>query len=177
VAARPCFVVSLLGADRPGIVAGVTGALFTHGCNLEDSSAAVLHGHFAMVFVVSAPPGTTGDELRDEVAGVAGDLGVTVHVTEIGAELPARDERPLWSLTLYGADRPGIVHRVTSVLADRGVNVVDMRTALVGDLYVMELEVALPADVEGGALEAALDATTEPLGIRVTLTPPPDGEA
>ena len=177
MAVRPYFVISLLGADRPGIVAGVTGVLFSQGCNLEDSSAAVLHGHFAMVFVVSAPKGTTADELRDAVAGVAGDLGVTVQVTEIGAELPAGRERPVWSLTLYGADQPGIVHRVTTVLGDRGVNVVDMRTALVGDLYVMELEVTLPDGVTGDELETALHDTAAPLGIRLTLTGPPDGEA
>src|SRR5438094_166616 len=53
----PHFAVSAVGADRPGIVAAVTGAFLEHGCNLEDTSMTILRGHFAMMLVVAAPEG------------------------------------------------------------------------------------------------------------------------
>ena len=43
------------GADRPGIVAAVTGVLVEHGGNLEDTSMTILGGHFAMMLVVAVP--------------------------------------------------------------------------------------------------------------------------
>ena len=45
------FAVTAVGADRPGIVAAVTGAFAEHGCNLEDSSMTILRGQFAMMLV------------------------------------------------------------------------------------------------------------------------------
>jgi len=57
------LAVSAIGADRPGIVAAVTGVLVDRGCNLEDASMSILRGHFAMMLVVAAPPLTDAAEL------------------------------------------------------------------------------------------------------------------
>ena len=51
------YAVSAVGADRPGIVAAVTGVFLENGCNLEDTSMTILRGHFAMMLVVAAPDG------------------------------------------------------------------------------------------------------------------------
>ena len=58
------FAVTAVGADRPGIVAAVTGAFVDHGCNLEDSSMTILRGQFAMMLVVDAPAGVGAGELE-----------------------------------------------------------------------------------------------------------------
>ena len=39
--------VTAVGADRPGIVAAVSRALYDVGGNIEDSRMAILGGHFA----------------------------------------------------------------------------------------------------------------------------------
>ena len=49
----PLLAVTVLGHDRPGIIADVTGALAELGGNLEDSSMTLLRGHFAMTLVVA----------------------------------------------------------------------------------------------------------------------------
>ena len=41
------FAITVVGHDRPGIIAEVTGALADLGGNLEDSSMTLLRGHFA----------------------------------------------------------------------------------------------------------------------------------
>ena len=46
------IAVTVLGDDRPGIVAEVTAALADLGGNLEDSTMTLLRGHFAMVVLV-----------------------------------------------------------------------------------------------------------------------------
>ena len=51
----PHVAVTALGADRPGIVAAVTGVLMRHGGNLEDSAMTNLGGHFAMMLVSRFP--------------------------------------------------------------------------------------------------------------------------
>ena len=49
-------------------------------------------------------------------------------VRTIDDDVPESPAGEPWHLSVYGADRPGIVHRVTRLLADRRVNVVDLST-------------------------------------------------
>ncbi|HVE99163.1 MAG TPA: ACT domain-containing protein, partial [Mycobacteriales bacterium] len=162
--------VSAIGADRPGIVAGVTGVLVEHGCNLEDTSMTILRGHFAMTMVVDSP--VPGDVLAGALEPVADRLGLVVDVREIApAAAQPRSGRP-HVVSVHGADHPGIVHAVAATLAKRGVNVTDLTTHLVGEpepLYVMTLDVDVPADVDEADLAADLRSTAESLGVTATL--------
>jgi glycine cleavage system transcriptional repressor len=117
------FAVSAVGADRPGIVAAVSGVLWEQGCNLADTEMAVLRGHFAMMLVVTGPDSLTADGLEAALAGVAGRLDLVAAVREIDASVPVSPAGEPWSVSVYGADQPGIVHRLTTVLAEAGVNV------------------------------------------------------
>ncbi|MBV8983066.1 MAG: amino acid-binding protein, partial [Acidimicrobiia bacterium] len=72
------YAVSAVGADRPGIVAAVTGVFLEHGCNLEDTSMTILRGHFAMMLVVAAPDGLAQETLEEALAGPAADFDLVV---------------------------------------------------------------------------------------------------
>ena len=52
------FAVTVIGHDRPGIIADVTEILAGLGLNLTDSTMTRLRGHFAMTLVCagSGPP-------------------------------------------------------------------------------------------------------------------------
>src|SRR5919109_2692665 len=113
------LAVTVIGPDRPGIVAAVTKVLYEQGCNLEDASSAILRGHFSMMLVVRV--GEEGDagavERALQDAAEELDLVVTARpVVEADARLPA----PTHTVSVYGADRPGIVFRVAQSLADAG---------------------------------------------------------
>ena len=49
------LAVTVIGPDRPGIIADVTEALAGTGVNLEDSTMTLLRGHIAMMIVCSGP--------------------------------------------------------------------------------------------------------------------------
>lgn len=171
----PHFALSAVGADRPGIVAAVTGVLVEHGCNLEDTSMSILRGHFAMMLVVAAPEGVDAVTLEKALAGPAAQLDLVVAVRAIDDDVPVSPEGEAWNVAVYGADRPGIVHRVTSVLAEAQVNVVDLTTRVIGDpdrpVYAMVLEVTLPPGLDGDALAARLDGLARELGVECSAHP------
>ncbi len=73
------YAVSVVGADRPGIVAGVTEALYKLGCNIADSSCAMLAGEFAMILIVSHRKPFTKANWVEELKPVCDD-GMTVCV-------------------------------------------------------------------------------------------------
>ena len=162
------LAVTVLGHDRPGIIAEVTGALADLGGNLEDSSMTLLRGHFAWTLIVSGP---SIESVRERLAPLADDgLVVTVlPVPEDGAVATPSAVRYL--LSVHGGDRPGIVSTITGVVAAAGGNIVDLTTRLSGDLYVLVAEVVLPEGADIAALERALTTAAAGVGVGVTLRP------
>ncbi len=169
------FAVTAVGADRPGIVAAVTRAFVDHGCNIEDSSMTILRGQFAMMLVVDAPPGVGASQLEHALATPAAELDLVVTVREASEEVDDLPDAGTWTVSVHGADRPGIVHGVTSLLAERSVNIVDLSTRVVGSpdrpAYTMVLEVTLPAGGDPQELERALEAKAAELGVACRLHP------
>jgi glycine cleavage system transcriptional repressor len=171
--AMSLLAVTVLGHDRPGIVADTTAALAAIGGNLEDSTMTLLRGSFAMLLLVRASAGE--GEVRSALAGLEADGRLTVEVRRLpddGEEPPGPVEAVTpYVLSVHGADRPGIVSALTRVVADAGGNVTDLTTRLTGDLYVLLAEVALPERSDVEALRDRLAATARDLGVDAALRP------
>ena len=169
------FAVSAIGADRPGIVAAVTGALLPHGINIEDSRMAILRGRFAMMLVVAAPESVDLRAVRADLERVGGTLGLdATAINEVGRGTTANPASHV--VTVYGADHPGIVHAVCVTLAERDCNITDLLTRVLGEgetgvAYVLILEVALPDSLAPEALTKDLEAVAREQSVQVTVRP------
>jgi len=167
------FALSAIGRDRPGIVAAVSGVLLDRDLNIEDSQMTILRGHFAMTLIVAAPESIDAGALRDGLESVRKRLSLdAVSLNEVAAAGGEGGEAS-HIVSVYGADHPGIVHAVSSTLADRGWTITDLTTRLVGDedaqaLYAMMIEVALPAGVGTDDLERAMAAVAAAQGVEIT---------
>lgn len=150
------YMLTLVGKDRPGIVAHVTAALYEGGANLGETSMMRLGGNFTIMMMVHFQGNTHA--LRELVGGVAESLGLLLHVDNIEAHL--HDHRdPDVRITVYGADRAGIVAKVTGVLAEAGLDILELESDVGGTaanpIYIM--------GIEGCALEGipALESVLE----------------
>ena len=45
-------IISVLGGDRPGIIAEISGCLYRHNLNILDITQTILSGYFTMVMMV-----------------------------------------------------------------------------------------------------------------------------
>lgn len=78
--------ITVVGADRTGIVAAVTGLLFEHGANIEDIEQTVRDGVFRMTLLAdlgaerSEAPATDREAFREDLHATGEDLGVDVRV-------------------------------------------------------------------------------------------------
>ncbi len=160
------YAVTAMGADRPGIVAAVAGALVDVGGNVEDSAMTILGGHFAIMLLVATE--ASREDLADALDGATADLGLTITVSTVGAGNASA--LPTHVLSVYGADRPGILAGVTRALADAGANVTDLETRLLspGDNPVYAMVIELVADEPAG-LEARLTTVCDELNVDHTL--------
>lgn len=169
----PSYALSAIGPDRPGIVAAIAKVLYEHGCNVEDSSMTMLRGNFAVMLVLAAPGGVEAQALEDALCDPCGELGLLYSVRAVDDE--AVHPHPTHTLTVYGADRPGILFRVSEALAETGINITDLSSRLVGEstapVYVLMLELAAPRDTDIDGLEVVLRQIASQVGVDLTMRP------
>jgi glycine cleavage system transcriptional repressor len=166
------FAVTAIGRDRPGIVAAISGVLAEHGANIEDSRMSILRGNFAVMLIAALPEGAERAKLESGLDQVRKRLGLEA-VTVSSVEESERPPQPSHTLTVYGADHPGIVHAVSAALAERGVNITDLEARLTVSgtrpVYTMIMELELPAEVMPEDLRAALAEVGSEAGVDVSL--------
>jgi glycine cleavage system transcriptional repressor len=163
------YALALIGVDRPGIVASITGALAHLGCNLEDVSTSLLHGHFAMMLEFSAPPGTGFATMREELLTRSAALDLHLEVWP----LSDRDAHGAAThvLRVHGPDRLGILAAIAETLAAHGANIREMTCSRVaGDrpAYAVTMEIEVPGPAVS-ALEADLRQAATGLELRLAL--------
>jgi glycine cleavage system transcriptional repressor len=165
------LAVTVIGNDRVGIVAGIAKRLFDLGCNLEDATSTILRGHFAMMLVVRPPENLDAATLEGELSPVGDQLGVIVTARPVD-EANSHVEWPTHIVSVYGADKPGIVYRVADVLGRSAANITDLTSRVTGaedhPVYALMLEVHMS---DPAAVETALAELKEDLGVEVTVRP------
>ena len=74
-------VVTVLGFDRKGIIARVSGVLFERGINILDISQTILDGYFNMVMIVDlSEPVCPFDELQAELSALGREMGLQIRI-------------------------------------------------------------------------------------------------
>ena len=159
--------ITVIGHDRPGIIAETTRILAGLGLNIEDSTMTLLRGHFAMMLICAGEAGSA--EIEASLAPMTEDGLLNVSVREVPEEGEHEAVGSTYVLTVHGGDRAGIVSTVASEVARVGGNITDLTTRLSGELYVLVAEVDLPADCDVEGLQAALRRAGEDLGVGVSL--------
>jgi glycine cleavage system transcriptional repressor len=148
--------------------------LYRLGCNVEDSSCTMLGGDFAMILIVSHEKPFAKVRLSDEFRTLHG-MGLSaqiraLHEDEVCYRSPQGE---LCLVSVYGSDRPGIVYRVTRELADRGINITDLNTRLIGSkeepVYVLMLEAALPGGLTVPDAEGLLEKLKKELNVEISV--------
>jgi glycine cleavage system transcriptional repressor len=160
------LAITVVGHDRPGIIAQAAEVLSQCGMNLEDSSMTLLRGHVAMTLICAGEADT--DQIEAALQPLVNDsLDVTVREVSEEPDLPPLGSTYL--VTVHGADRLGIVARLASVIAQAGGNITDLTTRLSGTLYVLLAEVDLPHSADVAALQARLAEVSAELGVDTSM--------
>jgi glycine cleavage system transcriptional repressor len=158
--------VTVVGHDRPGIVAEVAAAVADLGGNLEDSSMTLLRGHFAMTLVADV---ADAGVLRERLAHLQ-DEQLSVLVVPVPG-LTCVELGPRQVFTLHGADRPGIVQQSAALLAEFGGNITDISTRLGPSLYVLAAEVEFPAATDVDLVADRVAVLAQELDVVANLRP------
>jgi len=74
-------VITVLGKDRPGIIAKIAMALYEREVNIDDISQTIMQGLFTMVMIVDLGKLNTNiEELQAKMQEVENELGMQIRV-------------------------------------------------------------------------------------------------
>ncbi len=167
------LVLTVIGADRPGLVELVSRIIASHRGNWLESRMSRLGGAFAGIIRVQVPEQNM-DALTHELAALS-DQGLTVISRPAGPE-PA-PSRLFASLELIGHDRPGIVCDISQALARAGANVEELITScesapMSGEpMFKASIKVGLPAGCKTAAIRSELEAIATNLLVDISFEP------
>ncbi len=167
------LVLTVIGADRPGLVEAVSRVIAGHGGNWLESRMNRLGGEFAGIIRVEVPAASE-PALKQDLAALAAE-GLTVVCRSGGAE-PAASQRYA-ALELVGHDRPGIVRDISQALARAGANVEELTTAcesapMSGEpLFRAAIKISLPERSDVGEIRRELEQIAANLLVDITLEP------
>ncbi len=165
-------MITVIGADRAGLVELLAGAIANHGGNWERSHLAELAGTFAGVVLVTVPDGGV-DGLTAELEAVESTGLLHVSMTPAPAAAGSTGTNRL-QLKLVGQDHIGIVHEISHALAARRVSIEELETAVVpapmgGMLFEAEAMLAAPSDLPIDDVRIALEDLAQDLMVDLEL--------
>jgi glycine cleavage system regulatory protein len=179
------LVMTVIGADRPGLVQLLATRVADQGGNWLESRLCHLGGQFAGLVRVEIPAEKTAALLA--ALGQLESHGLRVLAQAAGPATPPLHPTPassaaiqgtLAQLDLVGHDRPGILREISAVLAAHSVNVEELSSERVSApmdgamLFQARATVLLPPALALGTLRAALEKIAADLMVDVQLRPP-----
>jgi glycine cleavage system regulatory protein len=165
------LVVTVLGPDRPGIVARLADVAQRHGANWATSRLSRVAGEFAGTVHLEVPP-----ERAEALTAALRDLqtgGLQVSIAQSAASRPADGWRSV-ALNLVGADRAGIVSQLTQRLAERGVSIEQLQTEPLAGVdgglrFQVGAQLRVPKAVSTDTLRADLEGLASAMHLDIAL--------
>jgi glycine cleavage system transcriptional repressor len=173
------FVLSAIGRDRPGLVSELAQLVLDCEANLEDSRMTILGTDFAVILLAASRAADAADRLALGAKRLERDHGLTILIRELSSgrrpAIPAPGTR-LYRVEAAGEDRAGIVAGICGVLAQHGVNIVELDTQTRSGPggaphYEMTIRAEVPDAVDARALREALEREADRLVLDVALMP------
>lgn len=168
-------IITVIGRDKPGIIASVSETLFKLNCNIENISQTILQSAFAGIYIVSIPNDLQLDSLNKELQSDLGDKHLQVHTKPLEEKEAKKKDQAAepFIVTTSGPDRKGLVAVISRVIADAEINISNLKAVFEGgdnperNITIYELEV--PANTDHQKLAEKLKSKAAEVNLDLTI--------
>jgi len=167
-------VVTVLGRDRPGLVADITKEIAKQNGNIVDIEQSVIRGLFSMFMLVDLESATVSYQaFSKKLNTLSKKLNIDITLSKYkkynGDTQPGK--RELENVLLMGKDKPGIVAEIAATLSSIDVNIERIKMISRGDLLVMEMTIDRKKKTRLEETRERLLAAGEKIGVDVVVQP------
>jgi phosphoserine phosphatase len=168
-------VVTVLGRDRPGLVAEITKLIASENGNIVDIEQSVIRGLFSMFMLLELEKTKADNKKFSEKLDKLGKkLSVNITTTTYSkyyGVTPKTKKHELYKLTIMGLDKPGVVASVSETIYSADTNIENIKMIARGDLLVMEMLIDLKKEEGLQELKSKLRSVGEKIGMDIVLQP------
>ena len=163
------LIISAVGSDRPGIVSELSGAITSHGGNIEKSRMTRLGSDFTIIMLVTVDP--KWEESLVVALQAIKELSITTKGTEPNTVIAGEN----CQISLSGADNEGIVKVLSKYLEEKSINIIEMDTHISqapisgSPLFNLNASVSIPGEVDGRDIQSDLSQIAQELGVEIHL--------
>jgi glycine cleavage system regulatory protein len=169
------IILTLIAPDRSGLVGRISDIVAAHDGNWLESRMAHLAGSFAGILKLEVP----SQQTHGMLAELEKIEGLSIHVAQGEIDLDDSpddaEDAQTCQLEVIGQDRPGIVRQLSAALAERGVNVEELHTAIESapmsgePLFRAKAQLLLPVNCDLANLQTVLEAIGQDLMVDVQI--------
>lgn len=166
-------LITLIGPDRPGILAAVTGCIADGGARIRDIEQSVTHTLMLLSLLIDFPTGESDQKpLIKDLLFLAKELDLQLDFEVVAEEdyQNLQSSRYGYVLTMLG-DRvdAGAVNRVASLLTDYSINIDRINKLTRGQLRCVEFFLNVPNNTDLKGMTRQLLAEGGGLGIDIAV--------
>lgn len=166
------YIISLLSANRVGIMAAVTTALDELGANLHEASIAVIQNFFNIVIAADFPEERDPTLIQEHIEGICNAFNVDVSIKDPDVDVPSMlppEDCIKYLLAIAGTNHPGILRRISSQLGQDGVDIMDLSATSSpdGQSFEMMIKVAVPKTLDILELQTVMETICSNLDVSV----------
>jgi len=166
-------VISLMTKDRVGIIAAVAKAVYSLGGNIGAITQTVMDEFFTILLTADLAEAKSLEEIQKTLEGCGREQEFHVAVTEreTSAVQQAAQEHSMdrFVLTVSGSNRRDIISRLSTYLAGRAINIIDLYAHTQGDKFLLIGQVVIPGDRDIIQVQIDLQGLWKDNTLRVTL--------
>lgn len=166
-------LITLIGPDRPGILAAVTGCIVDGGARIRDIEQSVTHTLMLLSLLIDFPSGESDQKpLVKDLLFLAKELGLQLDFEVVEEEdyQNLQSSRYGYVLTMLG-DRvdAGAVNKVATLLTDYSINIDRINKLTRGQLRCVEFFLNVPNNTDLKGMTRQLLAEGAGLGIDIAV--------
>lgn len=141
----PRYIISVLIADRPGILRDITGAVAAMDANIDGIRQTVVAGYFTVMLTASFSQPYTPDEIQKKMMNAfsPGEASITV-IPYDEHKVDKRQAGDAYIVTLTGDDCRGILKAITAFFAERNINIEDWNVEFSGPRITHVGQITVP---------------------------------
>ena len=169
------LIITVLGKDRPGIIAKVSATLYALDCNLKNVNQMILQNEFSGFFIVEPPSDLDMETLQQRLDRDLAGEGLQVYMDQISPldQQQVSVKAETFLITTIGPDRKGLVAGITEVIAAHGVNVTNLKAVFRGGddpmSNIMVYEIAVTHNTDQMQLFHALREKAAKLELDISI--------
>lgn len=163
------YLLTAFGKDRIGIVKSVTEILYRFNLNIDDSAMIKLNDEFTIMLILEDNNHLNLEELKKEFKKIESEMRLNIFIKQIQKTKRSKDKNNIYNIIAYGQDKIGIIYKISKILTENNINIINLFTEKEDSFYVVIIRVEITKNFNIEILKDSLNKLKQELNLEIKI--------